>query len=262
MHFYEPSGSRELFQMQLARLIWLLCLPLFLCAEIPPGDQQVLDHFFKGLLTQGNFALTLFGQRPACLLTHQLSYTLTVAQPKMRAKFLLEYEGWKKWEKYQHLFTMPNFLFWKIPNEQEEGSFSVLFVHKQKMAQVLKQHADLFPRDASMEMILSDVFVQKHPEDPRYHLLQGVLLGYGLKNAKTFQEMCDVQTFLPTHPTSKEFVFRRVWQESNPFFCTRPCGYLALHQPQSAELGSVQQKMIDLYNSDPFLQTFLDRLAE
>jgi hypothetical protein len=249
--------------------------------QIPPADQEVLSHFFKGLLVQGNFASTLFGYRPASLFTHQLSCTLRMMPPPLMTRFLFEYEGWKMWEKYQGLFPIQSFLFQKIPSPEESGSFTILFVHKNKMARILEQYPDLFP-DKSMEAALLRVFAQNKPQDSQFHLLQGVLLGYGLENAHAFQEMVKVEDALEFFPYDlrersdhlsnallkkresyeKNFHFHRVWPETNPFFCSKAYGYRAFKAPSDPQIESLQQKIINLYNSDAFLENLLTVITQ
>ena len=205
----------------------------------------------------------------------------------------MEYEGWKVWEKYQDLFEMQNFLFQKIPSPEEPGSFTILFVHRKKMAKTLEQYPDLFP-DKSMDAVLSRVFVHVEIQNPQFHLLQGILLGYGLENAKAFQEMTriyDTLMFFPydtgervlnsveLNPRNllngypkdllktqefyrKNFAFQHIWLEDNPFFCTKPYGYCAFDILLDPQLRSLQEKIIDLYNSDAFLEELLTMLTK
>ena len=53
------------------------------------------------------------------------------------------------------------------------------------------------------------------------------------------------------------------WEENNPFFCTQPYCYAAFQSSKKdPEIDLVKQQVIDLYNSENFLEDFLCLLTK
>lgn len=76
--------------------------------KIPQKDQEKLEVFFKTLIINNNFGYTLFGEKPIVFETFSTSFALdNISSPLLS-------EGWKTWEKYQHLFPSHQFFLENI----------------------------------------------------------------------------------------------------------------------------------------------------
>ena len=275
---------------------------------IPAEDQAILRNFFKDLLTDGDFAATLFGYKPSALLIYPF-YTDVIANPlasqktflKLRhrfsAKFLLEYKGWQLWEKYQSLFPVKHY-FLEHKFLPGGSGYSVLFVHKEKMLSTLAEHADYF----------RFILAEKNPLDNAINILRtafsgnllkimhceaGILLGYDPQSCFDFQQKFQIeetlyyfpydvqdvshlpqtqtQLLLDGYPNDlfsmhkkfkEEFLFRSSWQTENPFFCSTPFGFCSFSTFYDPQIPELQNKIINLYNSNSFLIEFLTLLSE
>lgn len=234
--------------------------------QIPLEDRNYLSEFFKGMLTDGFFGATLFGQKASSLFEfHYLHVKKRFYGPR-------NFRGWKIWLKYQSLFDIKNYLF--IPAQFENGRI-ILFVHKQKMTHVLQNHQDFFRRFFSTpHPSLDDAvpFLCLARERPDQHIAVGLLLGYDFDSCVAFQKMNEVsdrngvclpldQELFESNQNDNPFSFKRIWPK-NPFFCAKGPGYRAYRIPFDPQTDEVQEKILHLYNSDRFLEDFLNVLVQ
>ncbi len=274
---------------------------------ISVADQEVLHDFFKSLLTNGDFAATLFGYKPSALLFYPV-YTHIIASSaaskktflKMRhrfsAQFLLEYKGWKLWKKYQSVFSIKCY-FLEHELLPDGAGYSVIFIHKEKMLSTLTENADYFPaeiREETLEGVVSTLR-STSSDDPSkiMHFEVGLLLGYDLKSCLDFQKRMQIEKTLQYFPYDisnifqlpceqidlllngcpndlfgmeekfkKEFFFRSAWQRENPFFCSSAFGFCSFSAISNPEISELQNKIVDLYNSNNFLVEFLTLLCK
>jgi len=263
--------------------------------QIPAEDRELLSSFFRGLLSQGSFALTLFGQKASTSFDYPDQLILRFGDPSLRARFIWESKGWRVWEKYRDLFEIKNFSFIRC----NYGCRSIVFVNNQVMKSVLTVHGDFFqqyfskdPLVEEMDTFLTSAFKPNFHVN-NFHIMQGLLLGYQSQSCIDFQERCRIEDTLAYFPYEidedfmecsaapdslldgypqdllkkrlqfKEgFSMKRKWQESNPFFCTSAPGHLSFHVSYDPTLNELKQKIADLHNSDQFLEDFITMLTQ
>ena len=261
--------------------------------QIPIEDQRVLTDFFKGLLTQGPFAITLFGQKSACTFDYPFVLVPKMNDIAFKIKFLLEHKGWRLWENINTSSTLITFFFCI----QKGGFLSVIFVHKEKMVSILTEHREFFqnhfskdPFSHDLEKFLQSAFIPDFKR-PNFHLAQGLLLSYDPKSCLDFQHRSSIEdtlSFFPYyvpetitasnpdrlldgHPEdliqkqehfNDYFALKRNWPSENPFFCSFSPGYMAFDIPQDSHISDLHEKIINLYNSDQFLEDFIKILTQ
>ena len=242
--------------------------------QIPEEDRQYLSTFFKGMLTDGSFGATLFGQKASS--SFEFPYWLGVRRfyHQGSAREFLREKGWKIWLQYQSLFTIKNFLFFYFENEL---SINILFVHKDKMSSVLKQNQDFFFTTFSKSITTPEeavLYWNSCIEAPNRHVITGLLLGYDWDSCNAFEERnsltkeaspplpLDQELYtVDEHSKERELSLKRIWPP-NPFFCAQPPGYLAFDILPDPQTDIVQQKILHLYESECFLDEFLDLLTK
>ena len=263
--------------------------------QIPPEDREYLTSFFRGLLSQGSFAMTLFGQKAATSFDYPDQFVLNFSDPALVGRFLCESKGWRIWEKYQNLFEVSNFLFLRL----NYCCKSIVFVNKRTMNSVLTSHCEFFERYFSrnplvekMEEFLTSAF-KPNFHVKNFHIMQGLLLGYPFESCFDFQENCYIEDTLAYFPYKgdeelmgcspapdslldgypqdllkrrvqfkESFSMKRKWQESNPFFCTSAPGHLAFCAPCDPTVDELMQKIANLYNSSQFFDDFIAILTQ
>ncbi len=258
--------------------------------KIACEDRKFLTDFFRGLLSQGCFAATLFDKKSAASFDYPPQLIPKMDDPAFKNKFLLEHKGWQVWEKYQHLFEFKNFLFLKLDREY----LSVLFVNKKKMQEVLSENREFFqshfsedPLKVEMSTFLLKAFLPNFRQN-NFHLAQGLLLGYGRESCLAFQERSCIEDTLAYFPYDvselprkcsaapeslldgfpqdliqkqnqykEAFSLKQFWPQTNPFFCATAPGYMAFSIPYNPEIEGLKDQVSALYNSDQFLEDFL-----
>lgn len=263
--------------------------------QIPKEDRICLRDFFKGLVGQGSFAMTLFGQKAATCFDYPPHLLLRMNDQTLQTRFILELKGWRIWEKYKDLFNIKNYIFINLPYEYP----SILFVHKEKTHSVLTEHNDFFrnyfskdPLTEKIDHFLMNAFVRNF-HIHNFHIVQGLLLGYQWESCLDFQERLRIEDTLAYFPYDvdeefmgcsaapeslldgypenlmkkqlqfkENFSIKHNWPATNPFFCTSSPGYMAFHIPYDPSVHEIKQKIAQLYNSEQFLEDFIEMLTQ
>lgn len=261
--------------------------------SIAQEDRPYLTAFFKGLLADGSFALTLFDQKPAAPFDYPSHLLLLMEDGRAKRKWHLQKKGWKVWERYRPLFE-ERFLFVRL----NEDYSAIWFVNRSVMKAVLEQHREFFqnycavdPMKEELCSFLTKAFAPKFSKS-QFHVALGLLLGYPLQSCLHFQERLQIEDTLAFFPYAeneqeidqedaprlldgypidllersqnfqKNFKFRCLWSpQENPFFPTRPSGYLCFESIADPNLKEVKEKIARLYNSDNFLEDFISMLV-
>lgn len=256
-------------------------------------DRPYLTAFFKGLLAEGAFALTLFDQKPAAPFDYPSSLLLLMEEGRAKRKWLLQKKGWKIWERYRSLFE-DRFLFLRLGDDYS----ALWFINKKIMNAILAQYKDFFqeycasdPTQEELSSFLAKAFTPQFSKD-QFHIALGLLLGYPLQSCLDFQERLQIEdtlAFFPYAESSQEidqkeprdlldgypldilqrtadfqknFKFRCYWSaHENPFFPTKPSGYLCFEPIEDPNLKGIKEKIAKLYNSNTFLEDFIELLV-
>ncbi len=263
--------------------------------KIPKQDQKTLTLFFKTLLSQGNFAATLFGCKASSCFDYPPPIVSMIGDPLVKNRFIYELQGWRLWEKYRSLFKIDRFSFIQLKDEYP----SILFVHKEKLLSVMARHQDairqylpLDPVSVGIESFLVQAFLPKfHSKD--FHFVQGILLGYEPQSCLEFQNRIKIEGTLSYFPYDVEedirlhslrtdelldgcplnlvekaaeykekFSMKKSWPDTNPFFCTSSPANMAFEERFISHFDEVKERIAKLFNSDHFLEDFIAVLTE
>src|SRR5579872_3421851 len=286
--------------IKFAGVIFFLCSLLQVNAGnhlnlIPADEKEYLTSFFKGLLGNGSFALTLFGKKPATPFDYPSELIVQMEEGKLKREFLLQKRGWKIWSKYKDLFKFNNYLFLYTSNDFS----SIWFVNKKTIESILIQHRDFFkgyflvdPLGENLDEFLSKALVPNFKMN-NFHITQGLLLGFPWASCFDFQERSRIDDTLAYFPYDVEdyhlassaapaslldgypedlfkkynrykegFALKKSWENTNPFFSTIPGGYLAFDSIYEPQFEEIKKKIMKLYNSEHFLEELLALLTE
>lgn len=166
--------------------------------SIPFDDRVALERFFKRLFFHGDFAYTLFGQKPMGSIDYNMDLLRLPRLYQEHQEHLLlmalDNKDWKIWEKYQILFPMKTFALIKI---EKATCFGFLLVHKKQSLEVIKENLALFQSIAGeqlgpkklLQMLCNGQFSYSYPGAvplADYYKALGFLYGYGHQNVQFF----------------------------------------------------------------------------
>lgn len=279
-------------------IVFFLCSSLMADSgleRIPAEEREYLTSFFKGLLGDGSFALTLFGKKPAAPFDYPSELIVQMEEGKLKREFLLQKKGWKIWSKYKDLFKFNNYLFLYTSDDFS----SIWFVNKKTIESILIQHREFFkgyffvdPLSVNLGDFLSKALIPNFTTN-NFHIAQGLLLGYPWASCHDFQERSRIDDTLAFFPYDVEeyhfascaapaslldgypedlfkkyarfkegFALKRNWENTNPFFSTTPGGYLAFDSIYEPQFEDIKKKIMKLYNSENFLEELLAILTQ
>ena len=157
---------------------------------IAPTDRQKLEDFFHSLFLHGDFAFTLFGNKPLG------SIDLLIGEKMLNIETTIDFVGWEVWKKYQHLFLSSNYLFSYYDKIAENSFFGFLIINKKRCREIINQNLPLFKScfsfqstDDLIDRLCSTNFFSYKLEDRpnNFYLCLGLLFGYGEKSALFFE---------------------------------------------------------------------------
>lgn len=164
-------------------------------SDLPVQDVADLHAFFHRLFASGDFAYTLFGDKPMALVDYMPSLQLQfhATQNSLRSLSVV-YRGSKVWDKHKHLFPTNKFCF--VVYEDTDGKvLGFVLFDTEKVHKLFQQYPDLlksvFVSEEEVATYLqtpSWVVRETCKNWPAYHTAVGVLLGYGLENSLAYGE--------------------------------------------------------------------------
>lgn len=230
------------------------------------NDREILNDFFRGMLSKGDFANVLLGDKPACC--DSWVWWLSKSPKGKTGEFLLLYRGWRVWQKYESLFSLKRICL--IEEKYNNHTFSLWCVKHSYLEQI-RSYFERF--DCSRDR----------------HYLTGKILGFPEKNIEDFCKVKSIQAtlfFLPYdihddsisstpdnsllldgypvdlieeyHIMKQKFHLEVVSGSKEPFFSSSSYVYASYSDScKKTEDEIWKQKIAQLYNSDNFLEDIL-----
>jgi hypothetical protein len=172
----------------------------FEVTDISIQDRQILERFFKFIITKSDLAYTLCGDKPCAIESCPL---LCKVPCIYSTKIFFEYppyfiliRGWKTWSKYASYFPSKKFVFRFVPQHN-----ILILINKEKTKEVISNNLDLFNKYSAVQLTSND-FLEKicYPANIaddyliKYNtVLLGILLGYGRNNSLSFSQNSYIQ---------------------------------------------------------------------
>ncbi len=169
--------------------------------QIPLEDQWVIEAFFRSFLLKNGGAYTLFGDKPVTYDAYfdfpidapSASFSTSPASRRIWQENHEIQQGWKTWEKYQHLFPSGRFLL--KARHLNEHWVEILLINKQNFIQKVEEHNDDFQSIIGNTETGSRLLTTYENGNvalfdllKKHHGLFGILLGFGKKNAWLYQQ--------------------------------------------------------------------------
>lgn len=171
---------------------------------IPKHDLYEIKKLFQILFKEGEFAYTLYSDKPMSMSDHLLNEVeqfnfIDLLSLKENCLNIFSHnnephrhflERWKTWKKYCELFPFKNFCLieGKIFNQHR-----VFFINLQSFHEVVNKHITFFKKAMNMDIDSEKLFTELiHNEKDILDLLcnrtdlLGILLGYGRHNARLY----------------------------------------------------------------------------
>lgn len=213
-NFCIKSPSRENRRSHFLTLICFLSILVFGCtrsSSFSREEERILTHFFQELLLEHGGAYTLFGSKPATIenlleISPQLQEEIQSylkAHPEISSVQVERHleEGWEILKRKPLPFSSRFIL-----TEVNCGDYSLLvFLNREKTLSVLHRYPEEFRK------VVGNVFQPKQAiEDLRRGnheiwkkifqnpVCKGILLGYGIENARLFQTHRSKNSYLPS----------------------------------------------------------------
>jgi hypothetical protein len=262
-------------------------------SSIPMEERIALKRLFYRMMRSDNLSYSLFGDKPV-----SLSGDFTVIPPGNLLmgdnKGNLFWKYWKTWEKHEKKFLIKNFLFIKEPSITVSGVLNIIFINKKEFLKIVEQNLDVFKEKLGSNLT-PDILLKKIEDNRKFasiinndEVLWGILLGYGVHNARLYDKKYQLERFvhsdeIPKIPIKKPFPSEKFSsiEEELDFLesTTKPCGeygYSPIIQnpvhfmvdPEHPETKSLEKKYQKLrgaisviYSQGDFLEITLTKLT-
>ena len=183
------------------------------CREISEDDKNWMEKFFTDFFLEGSAIYTLFGTKPMSQITIVRASEqewIESAGPHLRnegekkkkeivqkiKKHYQKYDlpqNWEKWITWKKKCSHSSFLFSQRSVPGNDKLFNVYIINVPEVAWTLQKHYSLFSRELKMEFDPIDAALEFDNSHSMFwdkvfanHLLQGILHGFGEKNAYFF----------------------------------------------------------------------------
>ena len=172
--------------------------------KIQECDRVQLEQFFQHLLWSEQFAYTLFGDKPLSIIgCKKILPNGEIAGKNLQFYHVL-IQHWKVWKKYESLFSMHDYILFA---KEDENWIQIMLVNRRSCLETISTHLSLFQEALDSKLtqneLLDQIITSKdlfRDGLKNHHSLYGLLLGYGLENAKGFEELYSKNMGLPRKP--------------------------------------------------------------
>ena len=171
-------------------------LLLYKIRKIPLDDRAALEAFFRVLILEEGGAYVLFGGKPMAFTAYFDSCGINIRTARSWHNYSenrIIKNGWVVWEKYRSLFPSNHFVLECKPFDKRRSEVCLINIGKfrKTMDENLKDFQSLLGPSVTPEFLLkkyqkgNTALFKLLKED---HASLGILLGFGLKNSRIFQE--------------------------------------------------------------------------
>lgn len=160
---------------------------------IDPSDRLILENFFRRLFKQTPFAFTLLKVKPFSGETIALEYMDHTAVHSLRMLTILNFKGYKTWQKYAYLFPLENFDL-SISEYPTEGLISLCLMYKPLCQEIIQQNLTVFQACFGEQKTVQDIYQAIFSDDADKEFKRGqetclgILFGFGKLNSELFEK--------------------------------------------------------------------------
>jgi hypothetical protein len=171
---------------------------------MPSKDKEALTRLFYWMMHTENLSYTLFGDKPVSLSGDFIESAVTPLEILMgKSKYFGSFEkNWQIWEKYEEYFLIENYLLIKEPSITVSNTINVVLINKKEFINIVNQHIDIFKQKLGRDLIAENL-LKKIESGHQFastirndEVLWGILLGYGIHNAKLYDKKYKLERFI------------------------------------------------------------------
>jgi hypothetical protein len=232
--------------------------------KIPIEECEKIHSFFYKMIRHFGFGYTLFGHTP-------VSTTCWLTVPdynKKRPYFSVDeefVEAYKVWKKHSHKFPSKKFILSERSLFAGTEYTNLILIKKSEFDKKVRLHPTYFPGDYDVNSFIKNEIVKNYRRDGSeidgYHIRMGILLGYGIENAKEFTKRIKKQSRDKNDPDWILFkdLIKAERKKNEPF----PSVFLVNPNTQETndlltEFIPIQEKLCGILNDENFLQIVLE----
>ncbi len=178
-------------------------------SNLPKEEKLALEHFFRTLIQEDAAGYVFLGGKPLCFYSYlkplPVIKSLSLSQNSIELFFegfesreILFHHGWEIWKKHGSQFYGDNIVFDCIDWVEDLHWMQILVINKDLLLDVFERYFERFrkldPSISNPKLLLEGFLSSRSLKDRFFenHELLGIALGYGEKNARKFQAMCEV----------------------------------------------------------------------
>ncbi len=163
--------------------------------EMPEGDKECLEHFFRNMVSYQYFGYVLLGHKPMIMLQLYTNNIRFDPDEKEIFKYTRLWRGYTIWQKYFSSLKMENYLCRSYRHKEEPNYQTFIFLKKDKILAVIQDNIELFKKKLGLSITAESILKQLETKDhileevlKGNHDLLGILLGFGSHNSRTYQK--------------------------------------------------------------------------
>jgi hypothetical protein len=159
---------------------------------IDPKDLSLLEDLFRRLFNSNSFAYTLFGPKPMTFNGWNLAYYDGCSTKHVKICRMIDFLGWKTWQKYSYLFPSKNFYFTTPKFVDTSKHFSYVIFNKKRCEEIITKYLSAFQENTEtkktiqeiLDSVCSSSFFEIYKNKKGHITCLGLLLGYGEQNSQ------------------------------------------------------------------------------
>ncbi len=170
---------------------------------ISKNDRDVLEAFFRRIVSKVDFGYTIFGNKPVSVTGF---FDPLPAENILinKGRNAITREGWTVWKRFRFLFPMKHYLFLEETSDFVPTLREIILVNKLEFIKTVNANLDLFKkilgRGVSAEKLLIELergHISLYKLLGSHDGLYGILLGYGRENALLYQRRMELNIHNP-----------------------------------------------------------------
>jgi hypothetical protein len=167
--------------------------------EMPLEHKERLVKLFYSLMNDNHFAYTLLGDKPVSFASEYIITPLDEIKTMRRTGGVF-WNEWKIWEMYKEQFPSKHYLL-LTENIFYRPIRAIVLINKKAFVQKVDQHIDIFRKILGPHVTGEGLLLQIEKQQKFFspiqnnQLLIGILLGYGVHNAKLFERRNEIILF-------------------------------------------------------------------
>ncbi len=224
---------------------------------IDSQDLIILKDFFQGLFFSDSFAYTLFGPKPMADVGSFLDSIDISLNEKEKWQTVINFVGWKTWQRYAHLFPSSHFCFLEATTSHSPNFFSLILINKERCRVVIEHYLPTFQTcfghqktvDELLQMVCSPDFLTVYNKKEGFGFCVGLLFGYGKRNSQAFERRNLLMNILYQVPYDSHLLDTYLQKKQEYFYLGLQKKTVDISQPQPLTIHPIIAELKELKKS-------------